>query len=163
MRLALLAITLCLPATMLAQLTTFTAHRTYLGKVPEGMSITVTASFFDSSPTPVPIDPDIVDCWVWNKGVDPTVTPPLFTCTTVTAPGVSDVPLDLSPLVTQIVDTDMTTTERHYIKVIGQAAGKFIPLEGEFDVISDPGLVVDLTSGIPGPVLPPTPTPTPGP
>ncbi len=162
MRRALIALALLLPAIATAQLTA-TSHRPYLGRVQEGMSLRVTASIFDSSPTPVPVLPDVVDCWVWSKGVDPSVTPPLYTCPTVIAPGIADVPLDLSPLATQIVDPDMTSTERHYIKVLAQAAGKYIPLEGEFDVISDPGIVVDPTSGVPGPVLPPTPTATPGP
>lgn len=160
MKLLLFVIALVVAAPLRAQ-QTFSSHRTYLGSVAEGLSMTVTASFFDSSPTPQPINPDVVDCGVWKKGVDPKVTAPLFSCSTINDPGVADVALELSPLATQVVDPDATSTERHYIKVLGQADGKFIPIEGEFDVVSDPAVAVDPDTGIPGLVVPSTPTPGP--
>lgn len=157
MRAALLAFALCLPAAAPAQM--YTSHRSHLGRFQEGQSTKVTASFVDSSPTPQPAEPDVVNCWVWQKGVDPAKVAPLYTCETIEDPGTAAVEIFLPPLATRISSPNSTATERHYIKVLGQADGYYIPLEGEFDVISDPGLVVDPDTGIPGPVLPPTPTP----
>lgn len=152
-----LAATLAMVAPSVAQ--SFSSHRPYLGRVHEGASLTVTAQFFDSATPPVPQAPDQVDCWVWQKGVDPDVVPPLYACDTVLDPGVSAVQIQLSPLATRIAHPDSTSTERHQITVRGRKGTAYIPLHGEFDVISDPGLVVDPTTGVPGPVLPATPTP----
>jgi hypothetical protein len=147
------------PSSSLVSTGMATSHRRYLGTVPEGASTVVVASFFDSAPTPIPVLVDVVDCWVWEKGVDPTQVAPLFICETIEDPSGPDVDLELSPLATRIANPNSTSTERHYLKALGEKDGTFVPLEGEFDVISDPGLVVDPTTGVPGPVLPATPTP----
>jgi len=135
------------------------SHRQYLGRVPEGASTVVVASFFDSAPTPIPAIPDAVDCWVWRAGVDPAQVSPLFVCDTIEDPATADVAVELSPLATQVVDPNSTSTERHRIQVFGDVDGVITILEALFDVIANPGLVVDPVTGVPGPVLPATPTP----
>lgn len=140
---------------------TFGSHRTYLGKVQEGQSLRVTASFVDNSPTPQPVVVDEVQCWVRMKGEDPAKVAPLYTCPVIDNPGVAAVPIDLAPLAAQLYDEDSTSTERHRVSVLGRVGSTYIPLEGEFDVVSDPGIYVDPDTGVPMPVLPPTPTPTP--
>lgn len=132
----------------------FSSHRPYLGRVEEGSSITVVATFFDSATPPVPQAPDQVDCWLWRKGVDTATTPPTFACETVTAPGTAVVELHLSPLATRIVHPDSTSTERHVISVRAIKGAAYILLHGEFDIINDPGITVNPDTGVPEPVLP---------
>ena len=116
----------------------------------EGNNARVTATYLDAAKQPVTPSSVTYQVTVWQTGELLYEGVPIVPTSNV-------VPMPLPPLAQRIVDTDLTTTERHRFSSIAIVPGGAIPLSGTYDVQDDANIIVDEDTGLPVFVPPPTP------